>query len=476
MPPLSVSQLIAEVNTLLRPWRDVWLEGEVTNLTRAGSGHLYFSLKDPGAQIGAVMWATSSRSLKFRVENGQQLIVRGRLTIYEKTGKFQMVVDSAEPAGIGALQLAFEQLKERLAHEGLFEKDRKKPLPQLPQRIAVVTSPTGAAIRDVLHVLGRRFSGLSVQVYPVRVQGATAAREIAAAVRNLSRWGMHDVVIICRGGGSLEDLWAFNEEVVARAVAGCSIPTISGIGHETDFTICDFVADLRAATPSAAAETVIRSRAELCDRVDHLTHRISGVMSSRVGSYRNELRHLASSDGIGVVTRRISATRTRLDRRRQSLDRLLRRQATAMRTRLERLDRPLAATPERLQLRLRKERADALARRAGLRMRRLTELWRDRLISRVGTLEAVSPLSVLARGYAIAYALEGKNKRRLLYDSSTVRVGAAVEVVLKKGRLECTVDRHSMGLESVLPDDLRRVAADAPGSPEENEHGPTPRQ
>lgn len=448
--PLSVSELLGEINSALRQWREVWLEGEVTNCVRAASGHLYFSLKDQNAQIGGVMWATSARMLRFRVENGLQLVVRGRLTIYEKTGKFQMVVESAEPAGIGALQLAFEQLKERLQHEGLFDSERKKALPRLPQRIAIVTSPTGAAIRDVLHVLGRRFSGLTVQVYPVRVQGTTAGREIATAVRNLSRWKLHDVVILCRGGGSMEDLWAFNEEVVARAVAECSIPTISGVGHETDFTICDFVADLRAATPSAAAETVISSRAELCDRVDHFTHRIRSIVTMRVGGLRSELRHLASSDGVMRVVQHVSERRRRLDARRQQLDRLLRRQAQRMRNRLSAADKPLIAFPQRLALDLRRSRIDSLTRRSAVKMRHRVEVARDRLLSRVGTLEAVSPLSVLSRGYAIAYALEGR-KKRLLHDSATVRVGAAVEVVLKKGRLECTVDRHSLGLESILP-------------------------
>src|SRR5438105_4044057 len=263
----AVSELIRQLNLDLYRYNDISVEGEVTNFTRSAAGHLYFSIKDSRAQVRVVLFATNARFLRFRIENGLQLVVRGRLMIYEQKGEFQLNAVAAEPAGLGALQLAFEQLKKRLADEGLFDAARKKPIPMLPQRIAVVTSPTGAAIRDILNVLGRRYDGLSVQIYPVRVQGATAAREIATALKHLSRWDQHDVVLICRGGGSLEDLWPFNEEIVARAVAACPIPTISGVGHETDFTICDLVADLRAPTPSAAAEIVIRAKGEICEQI-----------------------------------------------------------------------------------------------------------------------------------------------------------------------------------------------------------------
>src|SRR5438067_2233360 len=249
----QVSELIRQINADLFRYNDISVEGEATNVTRSAAGHLYFSIKDARAQMRVVLFAMNARFLRFRIENGLQLVVRGRLALYEQKGEFQLNAVAVEPAGLGALQLAFEQLKKQLAAEGLFDPARKKPIPMLPQRIAIVTSPTGAAIRDVLNVLGRRFEGLHVQVYPVRVQGRDASREIAIAIRHLSRWQLHDVVLICRGGGSLEDLWAFNEESVARAVAACTIPTISAIGHETDFTISDFVADFRAPTPSAAA-------------------------------------------------------------------------------------------------------------------------------------------------------------------------------------------------------------------------------
>src|SRR5213080_4498475 len=331
----SVSDLLRQINLDLFRYNDISVEGEVSNFIRSSAGHCYFSIKDGRAQMRVVLFASNARFLRFRIENGLQLVVRGRLSIYEQKGEFQLNAVSAEPAGLGALQLAFEQLKKRLADEGLFDVARKKPIPMLPQHIAIVTSTTGAAIRDILHVLGRRFDGLSLQIYPVRVQGTAAAREIATAIRHLSRWEMHDVVLICRGGGSLEDLWPFNEEIVARAIAGCPIPTISGVGHETDFTICDLVADLRAPTPSAAAEIVIRAKSEICMQVDNSVRRIRQIVESRVRNYRHELRHLTSSDGLGLVPRRISARRERLNRGRVMLYRMLESRARILRRRLQ---------------------------------------------------------------------------------------------------------------------------------------------
>ena len=423
----QVSELIRQLNLDLFRYSDIAVEGEVTNHTRSSAGHLYFSIKDAKAQMRVVMFASAARFLRFRIENGLQLIVRGRLTIYEQKGEFQLNATGAEPAGLGALQLAFEQLRKKLAQEGLFDPERKKPIPMLPQRIAVVTSPTGAALRDVLNVLGRRFEGLAVQIFPVRVQGATAGREIAAALRHLSRWKIHDVVLICRGGGSLEDLWAFNEETVARAVAACEVPTISGVGHETDFTICDFVADLRAPTPSAAAEIVIRAKSEICTQIDHMTRRVRHVVETRVRGYRHELRHLVSSDRLGMVVRRAQSARERLERRRVGLYRMLDARAKLLRRRLEACEEPLAKYPSRV------------------------ERERNRLAATLSTLNAVSPLSVLSRGYAIAFSRTRRGRKPVL-DSMQVGVGDAIEVQLKKGRLECTVDARTMGVESVWPE------------------------
>jgi exodeoxyribonuclease VII large subunit len=421
-----VSELIRQINIDLFRYNDIAVEGEVTNFTRSAAGHLYFSLRDERAQMRIVLFATNARFLKFRIENGLQLIVRGRLMLYEQKGEFQLNAVAAEPAGLGALQLAFEQLKKKLADEGLFDAGRKKAIPMLPQRIAVVTSPTGAAIRDILNVLGRRYDGLSVQIYPVRVQGQAAAREIAGAIRHLSRWEIHDVVLICRGGGSLEDLWPFNEEIVARAVAECTVPTISGVGHETDFTICDLVADLRAPTPSAAAEIVIRAKSEVCQQVDHDVRRIRQVIETRMRNYRHELRHLASSDRLGLLPRRIAAQRERLNRRRVTLYRIVEARARQLRSRLTAAREPLARFPG--QVAAARQNLEAIA----------------------ATLNAVSPLSVLSRGYAIAFT-RARNRRKPILDSAVVNVGDAIEVQLKKGRLECTVDAKTMGLETVWP-------------------------
>src|SRR5881628_3251852 len=274
----KVGELIRQINHDLFRYNDIAVEGEVSNYTRSSAGHCYFSIKDGRAQMRVVLFDSHARFLRFRIENGLQLIVRGRLNIYEQKGEFQLNAVSAEPAGLGALQLAFEQLKKRLAEEGLFDAARKKPIPMLPQRIAIVTSTTGAAIRDILHVLGRRFDGLSLQIYPVRVQGATAAREIAA----------------------------------------CPIPTISGVGHETDFTICDLVADLRAPTPSAAAEIVIRAKSEICAHVDSLARRVRSSVEGRVLNRRE-----------------------RLGRRRVALYRLLEARARSLRARLRAANEPL---------------------------------------------------------------------------------------------------------------------------------------
>jgi len=400
----KVGELIRQINLDLFRYNDIAVEGEVSNFTRSSAGHCYFSIKDGRAQMRVVLFDSHARFLRFRIENGLQLIVRGRLSIYEQKGEFQLNAVSADPAGLGALQLAFEQLKKRLADEGLFDPSRKKPIPMLPQRIAIVTSTTGAAIRDILHVLGRRFDGLWLQIYPVHVQGAAAAREIATAIRHLSRWQMHDVVLICRGGGSLEDLWPFNEEIVARAVAACPIPTISGVGHETDFTICDLVADLRAPTPSAAAEIVIRAKSEICAQVDHNIRRIRQMIESHV-----------------------IAKRERLHRRSVMLYRIVESRARMLRARLTAARDPLARFPTRV-----------------IRERRHLE-------AVVATLNAVSPLSVLSRGYAIAFS-RARNRRKPILDSAVVQVGDPIEVQLKKGRLECTVDAKTMGVESVWPD------------------------
>jgi exodeoxyribonuclease VII large subunit len=308
----------------------------------------------------------------------------------------------------------------------------------LPQRIAVVTSPRGAAIRDVLNVLGRRFEGLSIQIYPVHVQGSTAAAEIARAVDDLSRWDLHDVVIVCRGGGSLEDLWPFNEEIVARSIAACRIPTISGVGHEPDVTICDFVADKRAATPSAAAEIVVQAKDEMVYRIDSARRVIQERLSRRVAFYRSELRHLASGEGLMSVPLRVERERRTLDAKRHDLRNLLLDQARRLRTRLAAADEPLLRFPGRLALPQRRAILAQFDARAASLLRARLDRARGVLGAAAGRLEAVSPLSVLSRGYAIAYSLRGR--KRPILDATAVSPGEAIEVRLRRGSLGCTVD------------------------------------
>lgn len=388
----TVSDLTAEIRaTLEDSFAGIWVEGELSNFHRHSSGHMYFSLKDEGSQIRVVMFRTANRQLRFQPKDGLVLLVYGELSVYERRGEYQLVAEYMEPKGLGALQLAFEQLKQRLQAEGLFDDVRKRPIPLLPRRIGVVTSPTGAAVRDILHVLRRRFAGVDVLIYPVAVQGDQAAPEIVEALGELNRRGGLDVVIVARGGGSIEDLQAFNEESVARAIAASRIPVISAIGHEIDYTIADFVADLRAPTPSAAAELVIARQGELLQRLDDLESRMAGVIRSRLHS-------------LGV---RIGGLERHL-----------------------RLLNPIEQI--RMQRRSLTERWKALT---ALTDRRLMVLHSE-LRAAAGKLDALSPLAILHRGYSICLRLPD---HEIVKDSSAVKTGDLIEVRLHRGRLRCGI-------------------------------------
>jgi exodeoxyribonuclease VII large subunit len=283
----TVSEITRQIKQALENgFPDVWIEGEISNLKRHDSGHLYFSLKDGEAQIGCVMWRGRNAALFFSPRDGMQALVRGSVAVYERQGRYQLDVAWMRPSGVGSLAAAFDALKRRLFDEGLFDSERKKPLPDFPERIAVVTSPTGAVIRDMLNVLGRRFPSVEVILYPVRVQGGGAAEDLADAVRDINRHEAADVIVLARGGGSLEDLWAFNEEILARAIFDSAIPVVSAVGHEVDFTIADFVADLRAPTPSAAAELLVPDRIELGGRIQTLARRMAGALAERIARER----------------------------------------------------------------------------------------------------------------------------------------------------------------------------------------------
>lgn len=437
----SVSELTARISGLLASqFSNLWVEGEVSNYRPAQSGHLYFTLKDAKAQVRCVCFRTQAQRLKFRPEDGLKLIVRGSISVYEPRGEYQIYVEHIEPSGVGGLQLAFEQLKKRLDAEGLFDERRKKPLPLLPRRIGVITSPKGAAVRDIIRILRRRFPNLHLIVYPVRVQGDGAAAEIAAAINYFHRRQSVEVILLARGGGSMEDLWAFNEESVARAMADCSIPIISGVGHETDFTIADFVADVRASTPSAAAEIVVKSRQEFQRHLAELENKISQRMRYVLLDIRHRLRELATHVGF----RRIEDL---LRRHRQQTDELTARLGVALQDRLELLRRrhTIAATRIAsfdLRARLRALDVRLVQRSAELAMRmerflvgKIQRLEKLRL-----QLEERSPLRVLQRGYAICTDAAGN----VVSAADQVAIGAEVNIQLARGRLRAEIRRRDI--------------------------------
>jgi exodeoxyribonuclease VII large subunit len=444
----TISRLNREAKFLLeRTLGSVWLEGEISNLSRPGSGHWYFSLKDEAAQVRCAMFRQRNLTIRFPVRDGMHVLARGRVSLYEARGEFQVVIDHLEEAGEGALRRRFEELKQKLQAEGLFDERHKKPLPTLPRRIGVITSPTGAAIRDILHVLKRRFPAIPVLIYPVPVQGETAPREIAHAIRLAGTRADCDVLIVARGGGSLEDLWAFNDEGVARAMFDCPIPIVSGVGHEVDFTIADFVADERAPTPSGAAERVVPDRAEWLRRVETTGTRVVHAMHRRLVEARALLK--AQEKGLGR-----NHPGARLREHAQRLDELEGRLALAAHTRIDRARSRLAsagallarASPAirvaALRLRLEASRRALLA--AG---RNSLNSPRSRLEVAMRTLHAVSPLATLDRGYAIVTDGDG----HVLQDAAETAVGATIGARLARGSVAARV--LSIAPHVDIPDD-----------------------
>jgi exodeoxyribonuclease VII large subunit len=432
----TVSQLTSEIKSLLeRNFDHVWVEGEISNLRLPTSGHLYFTLKDESAQVRAVMFRLQNRLLKFDPEDGLQVVGYGRVTVYEPRGEYQIVLDHMEPRGLGALQLAFEQLKERLSREGLFDPAHKKPLPTLPRKIGIVTSPTGAAIRDILQIIDRRFANVHLLLYPVRVQGPGAAQEIARAVGELGQWPGLDVMIVGRGGGSLEDLWAFNEEIVARAIYHSPVPVISAVGHEIDFTISDFVSDLRAPTPSAAAELVLRSKKELVQTLESLARRLS--QAGRLGLEGKRDRLSSLFHRLGDPRKRITDQRLRLD---DLLSRLSGSTRQGFRRKAERVSlkseallllHPGRRVGEYSQRLCQLNRHLALAGRAGLRF------YHHRVESCTGRLQNLNPLAVLERGYSIVRVLPSKE---IVRRASQLEVKEKVQARLFQGEFIARVE------------------------------------
>ncbi|TKB34996.1 MAG: exodeoxyribonuclease VII large subunit [Nitrospira sp.] len=415
---------------------DIWLEGELSNLRAPGSGHVYCTLKDKTSQIRAVLFRSSAIRLRFALQEGMQVVVRGRLTVYEPRGEYQIVLDTVEPKGVGALQLAFEQLKERLAEEGLFDQDRKKPLPAFPGTVGVVTSLTGAAIRDILAVLRRRWPTIHILIAPVQVQGESAGRQVAEALAALNEWGSVDVIIVGRGGGSMEDLWSFNEEIVVRAIAASHVPVVSAVGHEIDVTLSDFVADLRAPTPSAAAEAVVPVLAEIVERLRELTVRMGQMMLRHCAFERQRLD--AGIRGVTDVRFRLQAAAQRTDDMVDRLREMLQRLLTSGRERVHEAQRDLSGLNPILAIKQGLATVPQFSQRLEGQMGVVLTQHRHRVHALLAQLHTLSPLAVLGRGYSI---LQTVPAGKILHRANDVEVGQELEAQLASGRLSCTVTR-----------------------------------
>jgi exodeoxyribonuclease VII large subunit len=425
---------VAELNAAIRDalnseFSNLFVAGEISGVRLASSGHYYFTLKEQEAQLRCVCYRMTARYLKFKPQDGVAVVARGRIDVYEARGEYQLIVDALEPQGRGALQFAFEQLKKKLASEGLFDAARKRAIPKLPRRIGIVTSPVGAAVQDMLNILRRRFPGLHIRLFPAQVQGEGSIEDVCRGIEYFSRSGWAEVLIVGRGGGSLEDLWTFNEEAVARAIAACSVPVISAVGHETDFTIADFVADLRAATPSAAAELVVCTREQVLERIDAAELRLAQMARYRLLQARRRLHERGVDAVASLLGRRIGRGLQRLDDLDYSARHALRVLIEAKHSRLG----SLVLLDPRLrfaQARRRLEMADAAA--VQLAHRRLAAL-RSRFDPLAAQLSQLSPLRVLERGYAIVLDSSGAVVKDVL------PAGSEVELRVARGRMGATI-------------------------------------
>ena len=434
---LSVTDLTVQIRDRLEAdFFELWVEGELSNCRVWNNGHLYFTLKDTASQIRGFMFRSSLRYLKFKPADGLRVVARGKISVYEPKGEYQLVCEHLEPQGLGALQLAFDQLKKRLSAEGLFGLERKRPLPTLPRKIGLVTSLEGAALRDMIKVLGRRHHNAHLVIRPTRVQGDGAALEVARALQAIARVPGVDVIIVGRGGGSIEDLWAFNEEVVARAIANSPVPVISAVGHETDLTIADFVADRRAPTPSAAAEIVVAAKDEFSTQIDRLEGRARAAARRRAQDLGRRVHVLSARSALAGFPGRVAMRGREVSERAHGL-------ARVMRAQLAWRERHVA------QLRRQIDTFDLGRRLAGIRTRlvlvdgRLSAAVRQRrhradvqFSECAGRLESLSPLAVLGRGYAVAWTAD---RTRVLRDAADTRPGDRLRVTLAKGELECEV-------------------------------------
>ncbi len=435
----TVSELNARIRELLSAaFTNIWIEGEISNFREAQSGHLYFTLKDQNAQVRCVCFRQNAMRLRFRPEDGLHMRIRGSISVYDLRGEYQIYVDHIEPVGLGALQLAFEQLKKKLEAEGLFDPARKRPLPMLPRRIGVITSPAAAALRDILRILKRRFPNARVLLYPVKVQGDGAAEEIVKAFQFFTARNAADVVILARGGGSIEDLWPFNEEKVARAIAACTIPVVSAVGHETDFTIADFVADVRASTPSAAAEIVIRERESFDKHIVELHRKLSDAIRYLILDQRHRLQTLMADRAFRRPEDLLREYRQRTDELSQRMAESLRGRLELLRTRFTDARARMASFDLRARLETMRLRTEHRAGELRLRIERMLVAKRKQFERLMLQLDERSPLKVLDRGYAIIYDSAGNPVRA----ASDVAVGDEVNMRLSRGRLWAEIKRR----------------------------------
>ncbi len=430
----EISRLIK--NLLEQSFPSIWVEGEVSKALDHPSGHLYITLKEEKDVIDATMWRSSRKNLQFSLEVGMKILVKGRVSSYGPYGKYQLIAERIEPAGLGALQIKFEQLKKKLAGKGYFDEERKKPIPEYPETIGLVTSESGAAFRDMVRILRRRNPSIKIILAPVLVEGEMAKAQIAQAINDFNRYGKVDIIIAGRGGGSPESLWAFNEEVVADAIYRSRIPVISAVGHEIDFTIADFVADLRASTPSAAAELAVKNRADLSRTVNACYRRLVNAASSMIREYRHRLAGLVRSPALTDPTRFLEGDRRRVDENLMRITNAVKHRHAASKNRVASQIRHLQLLRPSLLIKRKMDIVGNLENKMARRMGMLLAEKRRTFAEVSGSINALSPLRVLERGYSITRRPDGE----IIKDEMQVKIGETLELLLHRGQLECRVD------------------------------------
>ncbi|TVY11506.1 exodeoxyribonuclease VII large subunit [Paenibacillus cremeus] len=439
-PILSIKELNRYIKMMLEGserLQNVWVRGEISNFTHHSSGHMYFTLKDADSRLKSIMFASYNQRMGFIPREGTKVLACGNISVYERDGQYQFYVTQMQPDGIGSLYLAFEQLKKKLEGEGLFAPVRKKPIPRFPKAIGVITSPTGAAVRDIIITLQRRHPSVPVLLYPVLVQGTQAAPSIIKAIQEMNALGEVDVLIVGRGGGSLEELWAFNEEAVARAIAASNLPIISAVGHETDFTIADFVADLRAATPTAAAELAVTHHMELKQQLTYLQQQLYAGLTGQLGRNKERLKRLQRSPYLTNPRRQLLQQQAeRLDRLKEQLAYKLKNRLARSQERLMRSERRMAVFNPKEQIAFSRSRLETVNRRLSLSTQTITKRKKQELISAIRQLDALSPLKIMQRGYGLVY---DEKEKQLVKSVQQVQLGDILKLRLIDGRIDCHV-------------------------------------